>query len=72
MLDFDVLRRQNVARCKESFQPIDAWSSSDWAIAMMGEAGEACNALKKYKRLSDGIKQSNVMIQPTIQMRFGQ
>src|SRR6266851_1036676 len=31
------------------------WSALEWAGAMAGEAGEACNAAKKLKRLDDGI-----------------
>ena len=34
---------------------IESWSVSDWAVAMMGEAGEACNAIKKLNRTRDGI-----------------
>lgn len=31
------------------------WSPLEWAGAMAGEAGEACNAAKKYKRVTDQI-----------------
>lgn len=33
------------------------WSLSDWGIAMAGEAGEACNVIKKLNRIRDGIQQ---------------
>ena len=35
--------------------PVDSWTLSDWATAMAGECGEACNVVKKIKRLRDGI-----------------
>jgi NTP pyrophosphatase (non-canonical NTP hydrolase) len=44
------LRRQNVARCEESFYPLGDWSESDWATALAGEVGEAANLVKKRRR----------------------
>lgn len=38
---------------------INQWSPADWAMAMMGEAGEACNALKKLRRAEEGIANVN-------------
>lgn len=35
------------------------WSPLEWAGAMAGEAGEACNAAKKLKRIEDGIANIN-------------
>lgn len=35
------------------------WSALEWAGAMAGEAGEACNAAKKLKRLEDGLASIN-------------
>lgn len=35
------------------------WSALEWAAAMAGEAGEACNAAKKLKRAETGIKNIN-------------
>ena len=35
--------------------PIDSWSLSDWAVALSGEVGEACNIVKKMKRIESGI-----------------
>lgn len=32
------------------------WKASDWAVAMIGEAGEYCNLVKKLNRLNAGIK----------------
>lgn len=52
-LTFDFLRRQNVARCDESFQMhggLDGWSVPHWTMAITGELGELCNKLKKIER----------------------
>ncbi|MEM9065058.1 MAG: MazG-like family protein [Planctomycetota bacterium] len=49
-LDFDTLRQANVARCEDVFHPLAEWSLSDWGVAMAGEAGEACNVIKKIRR----------------------
>ncbi len=56
MLSFKQLREANLSRCKR-WHPggIEDWSLSDWAIAMMGEAGEALNIVKKLNRSRDGI-----------------
>lgn len=50
-LGFDELRLTNVRRCVDAFHPIAAWSPTDWACAMAGEAGETCNVVKKLRRL---------------------
>ena len=31
------------------------WSTVQWCLAMAGEAGETCNAVKKLQRVQDGI-----------------
>lgn len=49
-LSFARLRAVNVRRCEAVFHDIDAWSPTDWACAMAGEAGEACNLIKKLRR----------------------
>lgn len=36
---------------------MNLWSPNDWAVALAGEVGEACNALKKLRRVEDGIAQ---------------
>lgn len=41
----------NTKRCEESFHPIDSWSNTDWACAAAGEIGEACNCVKKLRRI---------------------
>lgn len=53
-LAFNRLRLANVTRCNQVFHPeggILEWSPSDWATAMAGECGEACNEIKKLRRL---------------------
>jgi NTP pyrophosphatase (non-canonical NTP hydrolase) len=52
-MDFDTLRLVNVSRCEEVFHPLHSWSPTDWACAMAGEAGEACNVVKKLRRHAD-------------------
>ena len=44
-LSFAQLRRANVGRCEAHYHPLAEWSPSDWATAMAGECGEACNLL---------------------------
>jgi NTP pyrophosphatase (non-canonical NTP hydrolase) len=34
---------------------IEEWAVERWSNAMAGEAGEACNAVKKLNRIEDGI-----------------
>lgn len=34
---------------------LESWSLSDWGIALMGEAGEMCNVVKKLNRIRDGL-----------------
>lgn len=53
-LTFEELRRADVARCEEVFHAedgINGWTPADWATAMAGECGEACNEVKKLRRL---------------------
>lgn len=50
-LNFDQLRTTNVERCETVFHPLQAWSPTDWGCAMAGETGEACNFIKKLRRL---------------------
>lgn len=57
-LGFDQLRAANVTRCEQVFHKLNDWSPCDWATAMAGECGEACNEVKKLRRL-DGADASN-------------
>lgn len=55
-LTFDEVTRVNVARCDRWHTGgIADWSVADWALAMAGEAGEVCNAVKKLRRVEDEI-----------------
>lgn len=53
-LTFDRLRQANVTRCNAVYHHLQTWSPTDWATAMAGECGEACNVVKKIRRLDDG------------------
>lgn len=59
-LTFDEVSRANLERCME-WHPggLNEWSMTDWACAMAGEAGEVCNAIKKLRRLEDGVPSAN-------------
>lgn len=53
-ITFSSLRNVNVIRCESVFHPVDDWSPAEWAVAMAGECGEVCNAVKKLRRIADG------------------
>ena len=48
-LNFYELRKTNVERCEDVFHSLEEWELRDWALAMIGEAGEVCNEVKKLK-----------------------
>jgi NTP pyrophosphatase (non-canonical NTP hydrolase) len=56
LLTFNDFNNANVSRCLR-WHPsgIDSWSLSDWAVAVTGELGEACNIIKKLNRIRDGL-----------------
>lgn len=56
-LTFGRLSRAIALRCEQSFHPLHAWTPSDYGNALAGETGEACNWVKKLKRLDDGPAQ---------------
>jgi NTP pyrophosphatase (non-canonical NTP hydrolase) len=58
ILTFDQLRKANVTRCNATYHHLETWSPTDWATAMAGECGEACNVIKKIRRLEDGPDKS--------------
>lgn len=60
LLTFNAMRRANIIRCEHSFHPVDSWSPCDWATAMAGECGEACNMVKKLRRLDDAKQLANI------------
>lgn len=51
-LNFGALREANINRCIGFFHPVNDWSPTDWATAMAGECGEACNDIKKLRRMA--------------------
>lgn len=53
-LSFAELRRQNVSRRDRWHDGADDWTGADWSNAMAGEAGEACNIVKKIRRWETG------------------
>lgn len=55
-LTFEALASANRSRCERWHPgfPVDGWTGADWATAMAGEAGEACNVVKKIRRADHG------------------
>lgn len=54
MDNLDRLRETNVERVKlwhPGYPGAEAWTLADWSNAMVGEAGEAANIVKKIRRL---------------------
>jgi NTP pyrophosphatase (non-canonical NTP hydrolase) len=50
----------NGSRCRRWHKGgIEEWSITDWATAFVGEVGEACNAIKKLRRIEDGAANIN-------------
>jgi NTP pyrophosphatase (non-canonical NTP hydrolase) len=48
-LTFKQLTSANLARDRDIFHEMENWSLADWATALAGEVGEACNKIKKLK-----------------------
>lgn len=48
-LTFAELRAANERRSETSFPECAAWRPMEWACAMAGEAGEACNKIKHLR-----------------------
>lgn len=59
-LTFEELTSANRKRCEASFHGVDEWGPTDWACAMAGEAGEACNLVKKQRRGDAGIEPEDI------------
>ena len=60
-LTFMLLSERNEARANrwhpgfpDQEDPKTAWTGGDWATAMAGECGEACNIVKKLRRIETG------------------
>lgn len=60
-MDFKTFAETNGKRAVRWHQPdgLVMWSVSDWLMAMVGEAGEACNAGKKLRRIEEQIANLN-------------
>lgn len=54
-LDLEYLEKVSVERTENHCTPLDSWSNSDWCVAIAEEAGEVCGAVKKLKRMKDGV-----------------
>jgi NTP pyrophosphatase (non-canonical NTP hydrolase) len=52
-LDLSDLRSVNLKRAETKFGGLQRWSPMEWAAAMAGECGEACNVTKKIWRLDN-------------------
>jgi NTP pyrophosphatase (non-canonical NTP hydrolase) len=63
MITFSQIRAANLSRCN-AWHGIMSWSVMEWACAMAGEAGEACNVAKKIKRIEQGIARRRSELQP--------
>ncbi len=51
------LQKVNAERAIEWHKPAHTeWTGGDWGNAMAGEAGEACNVIKKLRRMECGLK----------------
>lgn len=55
-ISFNELRKANVKRCEHVFHKLGDWTLTDWATALAGELGEACNIIKKLRRLDGADK----------------
>lgn len=53
-ITFQQIREVGVSRSNQWF-PMERWSLMEWACAMAGEAGEACNVAKKLSRQDGGF-----------------
>lgn len=62
-MDISLIQTTSINRAKR-WHPggLSDWSTLEWAAAMAGEAGEACNAAKKLKRVLDGIPNINTEV----------
>lgn len=60
-LTFSKLRQVNFKRCEAVFHKSTDWSPTDWACALAGECGEACNEIKKLRRLDGADKRQDTV-----------
>lgn len=59
-MDIKTLQQMSKSRADRWHKgDMNGWNPLEWAGAMAGEAGEACNWAKKWKRLDDDIASIN-------------
>jgi len=60
-LTFQQVSKVNLERAHEWHKGgLEEWSISDWAVAMAGEAGEVCDAVKKLRRIECAVESGNL------------
>lgn len=61
ILTFRQVSRINLERAHEWHKGgLEEWSVSDWGVAMAGEAGEVCDAIKKLRRIECAVESGNL------------
>lgn len=68
-LDLSALSLPNRARARKWHEGMEPWSGADWSNAMLGEAGEAANVVKKLRRLETGARGNRVNEQDVNNLR---
>jgi NTP pyrophosphatase (non-canonical NTP hydrolase) len=70
---FRYVGQVNLARCLR-WHPagLNSWSLSDWAVALAGEVGEACDVIKKLNRLRDNLVGNHKASQLTNESLMGE
>ncbi len=59
-LTFEAVSQVNLERAREWHKGgLEEWSVSDWGVAMAGEAGEVCDAIKKLRRIECALESGN-------------
>jgi NTP pyrophosphatase (non-canonical NTP hydrolase) len=60
-LTFAKVSQTNLERAREWHKGgLEEWSVSDWGVAMAGEAGEVCDAIKKLRRIECQVASENI------------
>ena len=68
-LTFAQVSQVNLERAREWHKGgLEEWSVSDWAVAMAGEAGEVCDAIKKLRRIECRVISENASQPHTIEV----
>ncbi len=65
-LTFDALRRANIERFEERFQPLSETSPSDWGVIFAGEAGAVCTAINKFRQDAGYVRDVAVSLVGTV------